>query len=329
MHGEAVRQVNLLKLRDELLGRGFADAVSVGVESADVTDVFASTELSFLRREKWERWIKEQGRRPGFELGAGPFCVRAVRLRGLAGTLSWPTQPEQTFASELAGRVRVIAGLDQRPIMLQSEKWPDYRGAIQELRKVRARLHCDSGDAVVVVWGPEEDTVTATDEVRLRYVDAIQGVPNETRQPFPDGTTDFERILPGPGPNVPGHGLPSDTDHQGAGRTSARRAAGAAVDAGERATRRRASLLPVIHFLIRRGGADTVDRLVRDAGADLQEDQLSVRRKTGLPSARRSAGRRHPVRALGRIDPSLERRCPSSGRHGKGSCEASRAAPGG
>jgi glutamyl-tRNA(Gln) amidotransferase subunit E len=288
VHGEAVRQVNLLKLRDELLGRGFADAVSVGVESADVTDIFASTELSFLRREKWERWIREQGRRPGFELGAGPFCVRAVRLRGLAGTLSWPTQPEQTFAAELAGRVRVIAGLDQRPIMLQSEKWPDYRGAIQELRKVRARLHCDSGDAVVVVWGPEEDTVTAADEVRLRYVDAIRGVPNETRQPFPDGTTDFERILPGPDRMYP------DTDSPPT-RIIRERVEGLRAGLPEppwMRERRYAAAgvsVPIIHFLIRRGGADTVDRLVRDAGADLRKtsflfgEKLVYLRRVGVP----------------------------------------------
>ncbi len=29
-------------------------------------------------------------------------------------------------------------------------------------------------------------------------LDALDGVPHETRQPLPDGTTDFERILPGP-----------------------------------------------------------------------------------------------------------------------------------
>jgi glutamyl-tRNA(Gln) amidotransferase subunit E len=288
VHGEAVRQVNLLKLRDELLGRGFADAVSVGVESADVTDIFASTELSFLRREKWERWIREQGRRPGFELGAGPFCVRAVRLRGLAGTLSWPTQPEQTFAAELAGRVRVIAGLDQRPIMLQSEKWPDYRGAIQELRKVRARLHCDSGDAVVVVWGPEEDTVTAADEVRLRYVDALRGVPNETRQPFPDGTTDFERILPGPDRMYP------DTDSPPTRiiRERVERLRAGLPEPPWMRERRYAAAgvsVPIIHFLIRRGGADTVDRLVRDAGADLRKtsflfgEKLVYLRRVGVP----------------------------------------------
>ena len=48
---------------------------------------------------------------------------------------------------------------------------------------MRAQMHCNPEDGVVVVWGPEEDTLTAAEEVRLRYVDAIDGIPNETRQP--------------------------------------------------------------------------------------------------------------------------------------------------
>ncbi|HSK09760.1 MAG TPA: 4-hydroxy-tetrahydrodipicolinate synthase [Vicinamibacterales bacterium] len=110
VHGEAVRQVNLLKLRDELHRRGFTSASSIAIDSADVTSLFASSEMAFLRRDGWERFVADEGRRPGFELGNGAFTVRAVRLKGLTGTLSWPTQPDLSFAHELAGRVRVIAG---------------------------------------------------------------------------------------------------------------------------------------------------------------------------------------------------------------------------
>ncbi len=268
VHGEAVRQVNLLGLRDELKRRGIGDGGAVKVSDADVTDIFVSSELSYLRLEGWERFVGEQGRRPGFELGNGAFVVRAARLHGLSGTLAWPTQPDTTFAHELAGRVRVIAGLDQRPILIHSEKWPDYRGALQELRKVRARLHCEADDAVVVVWGPEEDTATAVNEVRLRYVDAVGGVPNETRQPFPDGSTDFERILPGPDRMYP------DTDSPPTRVTRERverlRSA-LAPRPWEREARYAAVGVPasVSHYLIRRGGANLVDRLAA-AGADLR-----------------------------------------------------------
>ena len=269
VHGEAVRQVNLLALRDELHRRGFTTADSVAVESADVTEVFAASELGFLRREKWERWVEHEQRRPGFELGNGPFTVRAVRLPRLAGTLSWPSQPDLTFAHELAGRVRVIADLDQRPILIHSEKWPDYRGSLQELRRVRARLRCEADDAVVVVWGPEDDTVTAVNEIRLRYRDAADGVPNETRQPFADGSTDFERILPGPDRMYPDTDSPPTRVTRE--RVSALRA-GLAPRPWEREARYAAAGVPTqtIRYLIRRGGATLVDLVVAEAGADLR-----------------------------------------------------------
>ncbi len=269
VHGEAVRQVNLLRLRDELHRRGFTTREAVTAASTEVTDLFAASENPVLRREAWARWVEAEGRRPGFELGAGPFTVRAVRLPGLAGTLSAPAQPGMTFASELAGRVRVVSGLDQRPILLHSERWPDHRGAPEELRGVRQRLGCGPDDAVVVVWGPAEDTVTAANEVLLRYQDAVEGVPNETRQPFADGSTDFERILPGPDRMYP------DTDSPPTALTRERVAGLRATlppPPWEREARYAAAGVPpaTIHYLIRRGGAAAVDHVAARCGAGLR-----------------------------------------------------------
>jgi glutamyl-tRNA(Gln) amidotransferase subunit E len=269
VHGEAVRQVNLLALRDELHHRGFTEPASIGIEHADVTDLFEHSELAVLRQDAWDAWVREEERGDGFELGAGPFCVRAVRLPKLAGTLSWPSQPDETFAHELAGRVRVIAGLDQQPILYHGEKWPDYRGSVGELRHVRSRLHCGPDDAIVIVWGPREDTLTAADEIRLRYADATQGIPNETRQPFEDGSTDFERILPGPDRMYP------DTDSPPS-RVTRERVERLSRNLPERPWDREARYAAAgvprgtIHFLIRRGGARLVDRVVADAAADLR-----------------------------------------------------------
>jgi glutamyl-tRNA(Gln) amidotransferase subunit E len=270
VHGEAVRQVNLLKLRDELHARGFKRPEDIATHHADVTDVFTGSELVYLRRESWERLVREEGRRPGFELGNGPFCVRAVRLTGLQGTLSAPTQPNQIFAGELAGRVRVIADLDQPPVLIHGERWPEYRGSLEELRRVTKRLKCGPQDAVVVVWGPLEDTLTAAEEIRLRYVDATKGVPSETRQPFPDGRTDFERILPGPDRMYP------DTDSQPTPVTRdrvERLKRTLAPYPWVREQRYRAAGIPTttVYFLIRRNGADLVDRVVTLAGADVRQ----------------------------------------------------------
>ena len=269
VHGEAVRQVNLLRLREELHRRGFDTPAAITVSHADVTDIFAGSDLTWVRREGWERFIAEEGRRPAFELGKGPFRVVAARLHRLGGVLSWPTQPDHIFASELQGRIRVIAGLDQRPILLHSEKWPDHRGSLAELRKVRQRLGCEADDAVVVVWGPEEDVETAVNEIRLRLQDAVKGIPAETRQPFPDGSTDFERILPGPDRMYP------DTDSPPTRVTRERverLQAGLSEVPWKREARYAAAGVPaaVSHFLIRRGAADLVDRLVAEVGADVR-----------------------------------------------------------
>jgi glutamyl-tRNA(Gln) amidotransferase subunit E len=267
VHGEAWRQVNLLRLRDELRARGLRAADDVRIGTADVTALAATGPLAALRAETWDAFVRERRRRPEFELGPGPFRVLAVRLAGLAGTLGWPTQPGLGFADELRGRVRVIAGLDQAPVLLHSEAWPgDARG---ELERFRSAAGCTEADALVVVWGPERDVHTATEEIRLRYVDALDGVPHETRQPFRDGTTDFERILPGPDRMYP------DTDSPPTPVTRERveRLRAALPERPwEREARYATAGVPrhVAHYLVRRGGATLVDRVVREAGADLR-----------------------------------------------------------
>jgi glutamyl-tRNA(Gln) amidotransferase subunit E len=295
VHGEAVRQVNLLRLRDELLARGFRDPSALAFESADVTELFASCRLPALTRAGFEHWVARESRRPDFELGAGPFRVAAVRLPGLAGTLAWPTQPARSFVHELAGRVRVIAGLDQPPILLHSEDWPGALGG-DLLRTLRERLGCAEADAVVVVWGPERDTRTAVDEIRLRYADAIDGIPNETRQPFPDGSTDFERILPGPDRMYP------DTDSPPTRVTRERVETLRSVlppRPWERESRYAAAGVPAStrHYLIRRGGAAFVDRVVDACGGELRfacflfGERLVGLRRSGVQVERISAER--------------------------------------
>ncbi len=270
VHKEAIRQVNLLRLRDELHKRGFRTADDLVIKHTDVTSLFKASQLAFLRTENWDRYIAEENRRPGMELGEGPFCVRAVKLTGLINTLNWPTQPDYSFAHELTGRVRVIAGLDQQPILIHSEKWPNYKGSQRELLRVKEKIGCSSNDSVVIIWGPLNDTLTAAEEIRIRHVDAVNGVPNETRQPFVDGNTDFERILPGPDRMYP------DTDSPPISITR------------QRVKQLRAKLPPppwereelygavgvprnTIHFLIRRGDAAIVDKVVGMCGADIRQ----------------------------------------------------------
>jgi glutamyl-tRNA(Gln) amidotransferase subunit E len=270
VHGEAVRQVNLLALRDELHGRGMRAAGTIRADHENVTELVAASKFDLFRAATWQNERETRAAEPGSDLeyGRGDFCVRAVALRGLAGTLNWPTQPSLTFAHELAGRIRVIACLDQPPIFIHDAEWPDYDGSGQELERLRDRLDCGDDDALIAVWGAEEDTITAAEEIRLRYVDALDGVPHETRQPKPDGSTEFERILPGPDRMYP------DTDSPPQAITTARveRLQDSLPEPPWQREERYAAVgipLPTIHYLIRRGGARLVDLVVEQSGSDL------------------------------------------------------------
>ena len=269
VHGEAVRQLGLLALRDRLHEQGIQQPDQLSITDTDVTRHFENSSFPFLRETNWKRYVFEENLRNEFELGKGPFCVRAIHLRGLAQTLSWPTQPDHVFAHELAGRVRVVAGLDQQPILLSSEAWSASVDAQRELRGLRRKLQAAPEDGIVVVWGPERDTITAANEIRLRYEEALDGVPNETRQPFADGSTDFERILPGPDRMYP------DTDSPPIEMTRDRVAglrAGLPPTPWEREERYAAVGVPqeTIHYLIRRNGAALVDRVVSECGTGLR-----------------------------------------------------------
>lgn len=190
VHNEAFRQVSLLEIRDELLARG------MGPEDFEYT-VKDITEL--LRNASFEPLASAPGK---------DFQVRAVLLRGYAGILSVPLQPGRTFADEISDRVRVIACLDVLPNILYDDMTGGEGLSAGKWSEVRKAVAAGDGDAVVLVWGPMEDLETAVEEIAIRAGEAMDGVPHETRQAFPDGTTGFERILPGPDRMYPDTDLP-------------------------------------------------------------------------------------------------------------------------
>jgi glutamyl-tRNA(Gln) amidotransferase subunit E len=67
----------------------------------------------------------------------------------------------------------------------------------REMSKIAEFLEAGDNDAQIILWGPSGDIPTAVETVEERIRMAFEGVPNETRKTFADGTTIFERVLPG------------------------------------------------------------------------------------------------------------------------------------
>jgi len=152
--------------------------------------------------------------------------------------------------------------------VLSGAALPEFSDRYRVLERLRKRLDLTAGDDFFVVCGPEEDCLTAAEEIRIRFADATQGVPRETRQALSGGFTTFERILPGPDRMYP------DTDSPPTRVTAERVAAIRArlrPAPWHRLERYLAARVPeeTGNFLIRRGGAEILDAVVERTGADL------------------------------------------------------------
>jgi len=175
-HNEAFRQRALLLIRDELTSR-VSDPTDWTLQTLpiDPSDAPQLVDTFGLKADD---------------------AITAVRLRAFAGLLSFFTSPGRSFADELSDRLKVIACID-KPNMTDSESAVPGTLAV-DWAPLREQLGAGEADALIVLWGSKADMPTAIETIEERCRWAFEGVPNETRKALPDGTTVFERVLPGP-----------------------------------------------------------------------------------------------------------------------------------
>ncbi len=121
--------------------------------------------------------------------------IIAVNLPQFRGILSHFTQPGKIFADEISERLKVIACIE-KPHMAHTENLKSLVTQ-KDWDIIRKQFKAGEEDAQLIFWGPEEDIETALETIEERCLMAFEGVPNETRKSFPNGTTIFERVLPG------------------------------------------------------------------------------------------------------------------------------------
>lgn len=177
-HNEAFRQKALLEIREVLSAR-VSDPSAWRVRSVAVDDDQISDIPGLIEQEA------THGKR-----------FVAVNLPSFAGILSFFTQPGQTFGDELSDRLKVIACLE-KPNMTHSESLAPMVTK-DGWSMLRALLGSGPKDAQLLLWGPIADIETAVETIEERCQLAFVGVPNETRKALANGTTLFERVLPGP-----------------------------------------------------------------------------------------------------------------------------------
>jgi glutamyl-tRNA(Gln) amidotransferase subunit E len=175
-HNEAFRQWSLLRIRD-IMNERVKDPKSWKISSLE------------LSPEDF------QGNPNFFGIFDDNHKVLVVRLPHFYQMMSRFTQPGKIFADEISERLKVIACLDQ-PNMTHSESLNPILSE-EEVQKIFKKLKANKDDAFVIFDAPEEDVKTALETIEERCQMVFEGVPEETRKSFSDGTTIFERVLPG------------------------------------------------------------------------------------------------------------------------------------
>ncbi len=176
-HNEAFRQFALLNIRKQLL-ENVGDIKKWDLKSLELNNDKIETNFPPIKN----------ARKSGYK-------IIAINLPGFQSILSHFTQPGKVFADEISDRLKVIACIE-KPNMVHSESFNQKEIKINfpDLRKL---LEANDNDAQLVLWGPQDDIQTALETVEERCKMAFEGVPGETRKSFKDGTTIFERVLPG------------------------------------------------------------------------------------------------------------------------------------
>jgi glutamyl-tRNA(Gln) amidotransferase subunit E len=167
VRGEVGRQVELLDIAAELRER---DA-SVG-DPTDVTEVFADTDSGVI---------------------AGAESVRAVPLYGFDGLVGREIQPDRRLGTELSDHAkRQGAGG-----IFHTDELPAYGVTSDEVEALRAAVGAGEQDAVALVAADDAVAERSIETAADRARDAIEGVPEETRDAKQDGTSSYLRPLPG------------------------------------------------------------------------------------------------------------------------------------
>nr|NAZ38531.1 Glu-tRNA(Gln) amidotransferase subunit GatE [Acidilobus sp.] len=174
---EVMRQVNLLRVRDEMRARGITEQ-DLDQEPVDVTDLFRGTKSKVIAR--------------ALESGGKVLAVRLPRMKGLLGTY---VQPGRRFGTEIADYVRFWSDVQG---LFHSDELPAYGITAEEVQAVYRALGADPAqDAFAMVAERPERALKAISVILERVRQALQGVPEETRAANEDGTTRYMRPRPG------------------------------------------------------------------------------------------------------------------------------------
>jgi glutamyl-tRNA(Gln) amidotransferase subunit E len=185
---EAIRQLLLIEAKKELNRRN-VDKMNFS-DPKDLSDIFHNTKSNVL-----SKWLEKKGVILGIKLKgfSGLFSGDLTSAIGISSENQHTKKERRVLGPEMADYLKLlgIKGL------FHSDELPGYGISEEEVKNVNSALNMEKLDGFVLVAEMEDKAKQACEIVIKRAKAAFEGVPEETRDPQPDGTTSYSRPLPG------------------------------------------------------------------------------------------------------------------------------------
>ncbi|MBX5328697.1 MAG: Glu-tRNA(Gln) amidotransferase subunit GatE [Candidatus Bathyarchaeota archaeon] len=173
---EIQRQLNLIKISQQLQKKGIKET-QLKEEIHNVTNIFQQTQCKVIRKALDKK-----------------HQVLAVKLPKFKNLLKQELAPNLRLGTEMADRARFwgrVGGI------FHTDELPAYGITTQEVEALKKAVKAENDDAIVFVADTPENAKDALKAVIERAKEAIKGVPEETRNVNPDGTSRYMRPRPG------------------------------------------------------------------------------------------------------------------------------------
>ncbi len=172
---EANRQLKLIEIKNNL-----HKAHLQSKQKLIVWDITSELEKSESKR------IKES-------ISKGLVALAFV-LQGFKGILGTEIQPNKRVGTEISGYVKAKT---KALGLLHSDELPNYGIGQNVVDEIKEKLKMQKEDAFIIIVEDKKTVETAIKVAFERAMELFEGVPKETRNPLPDGTTEYSRPLPG------------------------------------------------------------------------------------------------------------------------------------
>lgn len=172
---EVLRQKTLLEVMEKINKEKLKDKITF-----DVVD------LTNILKESESNKVKES-------LSKGQVAL-GFKIYGFAGILGKETMPGKRIGSEVSSYVKAKT----RALgLFHNDELPKYGITQKNVDDIKKKLNANDNDSFVIVIEEKKVAENALQVAYDRILQLFFEVPEETRNPLPDGCTEYSRPLPG------------------------------------------------------------------------------------------------------------------------------------